>query len=158
MYDNIILMFYIIIHNISFYVSMLSMNRSFFDRTVRCNRCAASLRLPPVDNSAGSGNPKTFPRRSRRPNSPMDPDLPPDSPRPSSATPSRQYCRFRRPVRFDDPLSARLSNYSTWLFGSLIKQVARWSGGDFARVGSASGLDHEPARPVPVRWLGAVGY
>jgi hypothetical protein len=50
MYNNIILMFYIIIHNISFYVSMLSMNRSFFDRTVRCNGCAASPRLPPVDN------------------------------------------------------------------------------------------------------------
>lgn len=71
MYDNIILMFYIIIHNISFYVSMLSMNRSFFDRTARCNGCAASPRLLPVDNSAGSGDPTPFP----------PPELP-DGPRP----------------------------------------------------------------------------
>ena len=55
---------------------------SFFDRIARCNRCAASPCLPPVDNSAGSGYPTTFPRRSRRPNSPMNPDLPPGSPRP----------------------------------------------------------------------------
>ena len=44
---------------------------SFFDRTARCNGCAASPRLLPVDNSAGSGYPTPFP----------PPELP-DGPRP----------------------------------------------------------------------------
>ena len=55
---------------------------SFFDRIARCKGCAAFPCLLPVDNSAGSGYPKTFPRRSLRQNSPIGgPDLSPDSPR-----------------------------------------------------------------------------
>lgn len=53
---------------------------SFFDRIARCNRCEAFPLPPPVDNSAGPGYPTPFPRRSLRPNSPMDQDLPPGSP------------------------------------------------------------------------------
>ena len=77
--------------------------------------------------------------------------------RPFYASPSRGYSRLRCPIRFGDPPSTRLSNYSNRLFWLPMKHVARWSGRDHARVGSASDLGRDPAMPVPSRRLGVVG-